>query len=175
VESILNTLGLNLPAFLWHTANFLLLLFLLWLVLYKPVTGILDERARRVRESLERAEEVRRQAEQAEADRVTLLAEMRREAEQIRARAEEQAKRIIAEGERSAQEKANRILAEAKADRDSTRQQVLAEVRPQIADLVVMAVDRVTRRALDTQAHRTLIQQFLTTDASNGAGSAPKA
>jgi F-type H+-transporting ATPase subunit b len=174
VEAILGTLGLNLPSFLWHSANFLLLLFLLWRVLYKPVTGILDERARRVRESLERAEEVRRQAEQAEADRQALLAEMRREGEQIRARAEEQAKRIIAEGERAAQEHANRIRADAEANIELSRKQMEADLRAQIADLVVMAVDRVTRRALDTQAHRTLIQQFLTTDASNGAGSAPK-
>jgi F-type H+-transporting ATPase subunit b len=154
VESILATLGLNLPAFLWHSANFLLLLFLLWRVLYKPVTGMLDERARRVRESLERAEEVRRQAEQAEADRKTLLAETRREAEQIRARAEEQAN--------------------ARAEIEAGRRQMEADLRAQMADLVVMAVDRVTRRALDTQAHRTLIQQFLTTDSSNGSSPAPK-
>jgi F-type H+-transporting ATPase subunit b len=174
VEAILGTLGLNLPAFLWHSANFLLLLFLLWRVLYKPVTGMLDERARRVRESLERAEEVRRQAEQAEADRKTLLAETRREAEQIRARAEEQAKRILAEAKAQQEEQAARTIASARAEIEASRKQMEADLRAQIADLVVVAVDRVTRRALDTQAHRTLIQQFLTTDTGNGAGPVPK-
>jgi hypothetical protein len=42
---VLETLGINLPGFLWHTANFLLLLFLLSKILYRPIVKILDERA----------------------------------------------------------------------------------------------------------------------------------
>ncbi len=169
MEAILNTLGLNGWGLFWQTLNFLILLALLWFVLYKPVTRILDERARRVRDSLEHAEQVRRQAEQAEADRQALLAETRREAEAIRGRAEEQAKRIAADLQARAQEEANRILAQAQASIEASRQQMLDEVRSHVADLVVAAVDRVTRRALDAQAQRTLVQQFLATEAPNGA------
>lgn len=173
MEAILGTLGLNLPAFLWHTLNFAILLFLLWRVLYKPVTGILDERARRVRESLEHAEEARRQAERAEADRQALLAETRREAEQIRRRAEEQAKRIAADLQARAQEDANRVMAQAQASIEASRQQMLNEVRGQVADLVIAAVGRVTREALDAQSHRALVQQFLATESANGAAGRP--
>ena len=42
----------------------------------------------------------------------------------------------------------------------------MAQVRAQLADLVVTAVDRVTRGAVDANAQRGLVQQFLTT---NGA------
>ncbi len=169
MESILSTLGLNVPYFLWHVVNFLVLMWLLWRVLYKPVTRMLDERATRVRESLEHADLAKRQAEQAEADRQALLAETRREAEAIRNRAEEQAKRIGAELQAKAQEDANRILAQAQANIESSRQQMESEVRGYIADLVVTAVERVTREALDGKAQRTLIQQFL---ASEGSGPA---
>lgn len=172
MDAILTTLGLNLSGFLWHTLNFAILVFLLWRVLYKPVTAMLDERARRVTESLARAEEVERQSKQAEADRQALLVEMRREAETIRANADEQAKRIIATAQLSAQDEANAILQRARTEIESSRQQMMADVRSHVADLVVSAVDRVTRQALDARSQQALIQQFLATETS-GLGSGP--
>ncbi|HEY3063960.1 MAG TPA: F0F1 ATP synthase subunit B [Chloroflexota bacterium] len=171
MEAIAGTLGLNVPGLIWHAINFIVLLVLLRLVLYKPVVKMLDDRARRVRDSMEQAEQARRAADQAEADRQALLAETRREAEAIRARAEEQSKRIIGEAAGRAQEEANRIIAAAQATAEQEHRQMMAEVRAQLADLIVTAVDRVTRNALDTNAQRTLVQQFLTTDAAAGNGS----
>jgi F-type H+-transporting ATPase subunit b len=172
MDAILTTLGLNVPAFLWHLANFIVLLVLLRLVLFKPVVSMLDERAKRVSDSMRQADAARKAAEQAEMDRQALLAETRREAEQIRNRAEEQAKRIAVDLQAKAQEDANRILAQAEASIQQSRQQMLAEVRAQVADLVVTAVDRVTRHALDAQAQRALVQQFLTEQPPNGSRSA---
>jgi F-type H+-transporting ATPase subunit b len=176
MEAIATTLGLNWQGLLWHAINFVVLLLLLRMVLYKPVLGMLDERARRVRESMEQADRARRAAEQAEADRQALLAETRREAEEIRARAEEQSKRIIGEAAGRAKDEADRIIAQAEARAAQERQQVMAEVRAELADLVVTAVERVTRHALDANAQRTLVQQFLSTDAGagNGAVSPPR-
>ena len=171
MEAIAGTLGLNVPGLIWHTINFIVLLVLLRLVLYKPVVGMLDDRARRVRDSMEQAEQARRAAEQAESDRQALLAETRREAEEIRARAEDQSKRIIGEAAGKAQEEANRIIAAARATAEQEHRQMMTEVRAQLADMIVTAVDRVTRNALDTNAQRTLVQQFLSTDSGAGNGS----
>ena|SRR5579884_1256615 len=168
MEAVANTLGLNWSGLIWHAINFIVLLILLRLALYKPVLRMLEERKRRVQDSMEQAETARRQAAQAEADRQQLLAETRREAEAIRARADEQAKRIIAEAGARAQEEGSRLLSQAQAQSDQLRQQMLAEVRAQIADLVVSAVDRVTRSALDSNAQRTLVQQFLSDGAASG-------
>ena len=169
MESVAATLGLNWSGFIWQLINFLVLLVLLRLVLYKPVLKMLDDRARRVRESMEQAETVRRQAEQAEADRQALLAESRQQAQEIRNRADADAKRLVAEAEARAQEQANRILAQAETSIEASRIQMLSEVRAQIGDLVAIGVDRVTRGALDGQAQRALVQQFLSSDAANGA------
>jgi F-type H+-transporting ATPase subunit b len=174
VESVAATLGLNWSGFIWQLVNFLVLLVLLRLVLYKPVLKILDDRARRVRESMEQADTVRHQAEQAEADRQALLAESRQQAQEIRNRADADAKRMIADAEARADERANRILEQAQASIEASRVQMLSEVRSQIGDLVATGVERVTRGAVDDQVNRTLVQQFLSSDASNGAAGAPR-
>jgi F-type H+-transporting ATPase subunit b len=171
MEAIAGTLGLNVTGLVLHAINFVVLLLLLRVVLYKPVVGMLDARALRVRESMEQAEAARRAAEQAEADRQALLAETRREAEQIRARADEQAKRILADAETRAQERQKQILDQAEATSKQIAERVMAQVRAQLADLVVSAVERVTRNALDANAQRGLVQQFLTTNGAASGGS----
>jgi F-type H+-transporting ATPase subunit b len=163
MEAITGTLGLNWNGLIWQTINFVVLLVLLRIFLYKPVVAMLDARAQRVRESMAQADQARRAAEQAEADRQSLLAETRREAEQIRARADEQAKRILADAESRAHERQQQIEQQAEASARQIEERVMAQVRAQLADLVVTAVDRVTRGAIDANAQRGLVQQFLTT------------
>jgi F-type H+-transporting ATPase subunit b len=163
MEAITGTLGLNWNGLIWQTINFLVLVLLLRIFLYKPVVAMLDARAQRVRESMAQADQARRAAEQAEADRQSLLAETRREAEQIRARADEQAKRILADAESRAHERQQQIEEQAEASARQIEERVMAQVRAQLADLVVTAVDRVTRGAIDANAQRGLVQQFLTT------------
>jgi len=163
MEAITGTLGLNWNGLIWQTLNFIVLLVLLRIFLYKPVVAMLDARAQRVRESMEQADRARRAAEQAEADRQSLLAETRRQAEQIRAQADEQAKRILADAESRARERQQQIEEQAEASARQIEERVMAQVRVQLADLVVTAVDRVTRGAIDANAQRGLVQQFLTT------------
>jgi F-type H+-transporting ATPase subunit b len=164
MEAIANTLGLNVSGLLWHAVNFIVLFLLLRQFLFKPVVGMLDARAQRVRDSMEQADQARRAAEQAEADRQALLAETRREAEQIRARADEQAKRILADADARAKERQDQIEQQAEASARQIEDRVMAQVRAQLADLVVTAVDRVTRGALDVTSQRGLVQQFLSTN-----------
>jgi F-type H+-transporting ATPase subunit b len=171
MEAVAGTLGLNVSGLVLHAINFIVLLVLLRLVLFKPVVGMLDARAQRVRDSMEQAEAARRAAEQAEADRQALLAETRREAEQIRARADEQAKRILSDAEARALERQKQILEQAEATGNQIEQRVMAQVRAQLADLVVSAVERVTRNSLDANAQRGLVQQFLAPNGATGGGS----
>jgi F-type H+-transporting ATPase subunit b len=171
MEAIANTLGLNVPGLVWHAINFIVLLVLLRLVLFKPVVGMLDARAQRVRDSMAQADAARRAAEQAEADRQSLLGETRREAEAIRARADEQAKRILADAEARAHERQQQAEQQAEVAARQIEERVMAQVRVQLADLVVNAVDRVTRGALDANSQRGLVQQFLTTNGTPGSGS----
>jgi F-type H+-transporting ATPase subunit b len=162
--AIADTLGLNWTGFLWQSLNFIVIFVLLRIFLFKPVLGMLDARTQRVRDSLAQADQARLAAEQAETDRQALLAETRREAEQIRARADEQAKRILADADERAKERQQSAEAQAEAAARQIEERVMAQVRAQLADLVVTAVDRVTRGALDANAQRGLVQQFLTTN-----------
>jgi hypothetical protein len=68
METIFANLNLNVVGLLWHSVNFLVLLGALWLLFFRPITRVLDERQRRVQESLMRAAEVEQLAVAAEDD-----------------------------------------------------------------------------------------------------------
>jgi F-type H+-transporting ATPase subunit b len=158
---VLTTLGINLPDFLWHTVSFLILIALLSRFLYRPITGMLEERTRRIQESLEAAEQARAEVAQADRERDELLATSRREIQEMMATAQHAAERIQSEARTTAQQEAQRIIETARQEAEAERAQAMAELRREVASLAVMAAERIIRRDLDEQTHRQLVEEFL--------------
>lgn len=170
MEQVLATLGINLRDFILHALNFIVLVFILSRVLYKPLVRILDERQRRVRESMERAEQVRIAAERADQEREALLGQTRREVQEMLAQATQVAERIQTDARTDAQHQAQRIIERAQQEAQAERTQSMAELRREVANLAVMAAERVISRNLDTPAQRQLVDEFLA-ERPNGARS----
>ncbi|MBA2450484.1 MAG: F0F1 ATP synthase subunit B [Chloroflexi bacterium] len=158
---VLANLGINLPGFLWHTANFIVLIFLLSRILYKPIVGMLDDRQQRIRESIEEAERVRADAARADQEREALLGQTRREIQEMLTNATQMAERIQSDARRDAQEQSQRIIERAQQESRAERAQSMVELRREVANLAVLAAERVISRNLDQQAQRQLVDEFL--------------
>lgn len=78
MENILATLHLDVTALLWHSANFLVLVAILWLLFFRPFARVIEQRQKRIHESLARAEEIDRLDSVAEAERQSAGARRRR-------------------------------------------------------------------------------------------------
>jgi F0F1-type ATP synthase membrane subunit b/b' len=103
MEDILTNLHLDLTALLWHSANFLLVVAILWLLVFRPFARVVEQRQRRIHESLARADEIDRLDGIAEAKRKAVIAAANKEATEIRRRAHEESDRYT----RSARVRAN--------------------------------------------------------------------
>jgi len=158
---ILTTLGLTGRDFLWHLFNFVVLIALLTYFLYRPITTMLEERTRRIEESLAAAERAQADVAQADREREELLASTRREIQEMMTTAQQVAERIQSEARTTAQHEAQRIVETARQEAEAERAQAMAELRREVASLAVMAAERVINRSLDDQAHRQLVEQFL--------------
>ncbi len=109
MENILANLHLDVTALLWHSANFLVLVAILWLLFFRPFARVVEQRQRRVHESLARADEIDRLDSVAQAERQALIAEAHKEAAEIRRRAHEEAQRYVRRSRTRANADANRI------------------------------------------------------------------
>lgn len=88
------TLGIHFPSLLIYLVNFLLVLGLLFLFAYKPILRLMDQRADRIRESLEASERAREEAASSQAAVEEQLVEARREGQRIVEQARESAERF---------------------------------------------------------------------------------
>src|SRR5262245_32903686 len=104
----MDALGINLTALIVQMLAFLILVFLLGRYAYRPIVNALDQRAERVRSSMEQADRIERQLAETESRNQEILTEARREAQQIVAQAREVGDRQIAQARDAAREEADR-------------------------------------------------------------------
>ena len=155
------TLGLNWTGFIWHLLNFAILFFILYRFLFPPVLRMLDERQQRIRESMERAETLRQESARAAEAVKAQLDEARREGQNIINNATQIAERLRTERQQQAQAEYEAILKRAQEDAAREREQAFAELRQHVADLAVLAAERIIHRQLDSNAQRQLVNEFL--------------
>jgi F-type H+-transporting ATPase subunit b len=157
----LEKLGISLNLLIAQALNFLLLLVLLRLLLYKPVLNMLQERRQKIKESLEHAEQVRAEAATAQAEFEHKLEEARRQSQEALTRATQASERAREEIIAQAHQEAKSILERARQEIELERQQAAAELRREVADLSLIITRKVLGETMDEQAHRRLVSEFL--------------
>ncbi len=154
-------LGINLNFLIAQLVNFLLLLALLRLFLYKPVLNMLAERRQRIKEGLEAAEKAKEEAARERAEFEKKLEEERKLAQQKIAEATRASEKAREEIIKKAQAEAEEIVARAREDAEKEKERILAEARKQVAELTILSTQKVLGRMLDENLQKQLIQEFL--------------
>jgi F-type H+-transporting ATPase subunit b len=146
---------------IWTLIAFLITLFVLKKYAFGPIQKTIDERRERIRRSIEEAENARDEARK-------LLEEHRALLGQARGQAEE----ILAETRRVAEAQRQRVKEETEADRqrrlEETKRQIEAEtqralglIRAEVAELTLIATQKVTGKVLEDEDHRRLIDDAI--------------
>jgi F-type H+-transporting ATPase subunit b len=157
----LANLGINLPTLLAQIVNFAILFGLLYLVAYKPIMRILDERSRKVKESMEQTEFIKQQAEQAEGEAEKRIEAASKEGQEVIARAVRTGEEVGRRAQQEAKEGAEALIARARVEIQRERDDAVDELRKQFADLTIMAAGKVIDRSLDKETHRQIINKVL--------------
>ena len=154
-------LGINLPTLIAQIVNFLILLGLLYLVAYKPIMRMLDERSRKIKESMEQTELIKQQAERAEEEVKKQIETASREGQDIIARAVRAGEEVRQKAQQEAKQDAESLVARAWMGIRRERDEAIAELRKEFADLTIMAAEKIIEKSLDKQTHRQLIEKVL--------------
>ena len=154
-------LGFNGPSLIAYLVNFLILLGILYLFAYKPLVRLMDQRAERIRESLEAADQARQEAATSREAVEEALNEARQQGQRLLDQTREAAERYRAEEMDRARQEAENFVLRARAEIQRERDAAIEEVRSNFGDLAITAAERVIGRSLDRQAHEDLIAQVL--------------
>jgi F-type H+-transporting ATPase subunit b len=154
-------LGINVPTLTAQIINFAILLGLLYLVAYRPLMRMLDERSRRIKESMEQTELIKEQAAKAEQETAKRIAAANKEGLEIITQAVKTGEEVRQKAQGAARKEAGTLITKAQIEIQRERDEAIGELRKEFADLTILAAEKIIDRSLDKKAHRELIDQVL--------------
>jgi F-type H+-transporting ATPase subunit b len=146
---------------IWTLLAFGATLYVLRRWVFPRIQEQLDKRQRAIEEAIETAERTRREADQILAEYRERLREARQQAEDIITRARRAAEHYQEETTEAARAKQAELLEQARRDIETETRMALERIRKEVADLTVIATEKVTRKSLTSEDHQRLIQEAL--------------
>jgi F-type H+-transporting ATPase subunit b len=151
----------NVGIMIWTIVVFAISLFILRKAVFPVIGEALDKRAKMIDGDIDAAEQTRKDADE-------LLAEYRERLKEASAQSEEivqRARQTAESHEHEARDRGQEILAEAakraERDIDAATKRALDDIRREVADLTIMATEKVTRKTLNDADQRRLVEEAL--------------
>jgi F-type H+-transporting ATPase subunit b len=141
---------------------------------FPKIGEALEKRANAIRDNIEASERQREEADKLLDEYRQRLREAREQADDIVARARKASEAAVAEATSEGKTKREELVAAARKDIEAETRRSLEQIRKEVADLTVLATEKITRKALDDDDQRRLVEEALaevdfSTLAGNGA------
>jgi F-type H+-transporting ATPase subunit b len=146
---------------IWTIVCFLIALYVLKRYAFGPIQKLIDERQQRIRRALEEADNARDEARRLLEEHRKLIGEARGEAEEIRSVARQEADAQMRRVKEEAEADRQRRLEETSRQIDAETRRALEAIRAEVAELSLIAAEKVTRGALDDKDQRRLIDEAI--------------
>jgi F-type H+-transporting ATPase subunit b len=146
---------------IWTLVVFILAMYILSKVAFPRIAEALDKRQKAIEESIDTAERTRVEADKILQEYRERLAEARQQAEDIVARARKTAENNEAEAIADAKRKREELMAATRRDIEQETRRAIQEIRNEVADLTVLATEKVTRKSLTDADQKKLVEEAL--------------
>jgi len=145
----------------WTLLLFVISMIILAKLAFPRITQALDKRQHAIEESIDHAERIRHEADDLLAEYRERLTEARQQADEIIARARKAAETHERETEAQARERREKLMEQARRDIEVETRRAIQEIRREVADLTVMATEKVTRKVLSEEDQQRLVEEAL--------------
>jgi F-type H+-transporting ATPase subunit b len=151
----------SLGLMIWTLLAFGVTLYLLNKFAFPRIAEALDRRRLAIEESIDHAERTKREADELLEEYRARLREAREQAEQIVVRARRASDSLQDDAKAAASKQREELLASTRRDIEAETRRALEEIRKEVANLTVVATEKVTRKSLTPEDHRRLIEEAL--------------
>jgi F-type H+-transporting ATPase subunit b len=146
---------------IWTFLAFIVALLVLRKYAWPAITQALDKRQHAIEESIDTAERARADASELLEEYRQRLREARAQADEIVARARKAGEVHERESLEEARVRRDELLEQTRRDIEAETRRAIQEIRAEVADLTIMATEKVTRKALDADDQRRLVEEAL--------------
>jgi F-type H+-transporting ATPase subunit b len=151
----------NLGLMIWTLIAFGITLWILNKLAFPAIAKALDRRRQAIEESIDAAERTKREADELLEEYRARLREAREQSEEIVLRARQAADSLADQSKAEASKQREELLAATRRDIEAETRRALEEIRKEVANLTVIATEKVTRKSLTPDDHRRLVEDAL--------------
>lgn len=145
----------------WTLLAFGVTMYVLKKLAFPRIGDALEKRANAVRENIQASERQRVEADEILAEYRARLKEAREQAEDIQSRARKSAEKAVSEATAEGKAKREELVNAARKDIEAETRRSLDSIRREVADLTVLATEKVTKKTLTDEDHQKLIEEAL--------------
>jgi F-type H+-transporting ATPase subunit b len=157
--SFLVSPGLGLM--IWTLIAFGVTLLILRKAAFPRIAEALDKRRLAIEESIDHAAKVRQEADQLLEEYRARLKEAREQAEDILVRSRKAAEKFEQETKEKAKEEHKEAMERTRREIEAETRRALDEIRKEVADLTIIATEKVARKSLTGDDQKRLIEEAL--------------
>lgn len=141
--------------------SFIILMFLIKLVAWKPVTKMMKDRSDKIANDIDSAEKSRADATKLAEQRQTELASTRQEASTIISEAKQTGQKQSDKIVEDAQNNAASMKVAAEKDIEQQRQEALANSKKDVASLSIEIASKIISKDLNSDDHKALVDSYI--------------
>jgi F-type H+-transporting ATPase subunit b len=153
----------NFGLTLWTIVLFVIFAVVMTKLGWRPLLQAVEEREKRVRDSVEGAQRASTEAQGLLAQHRELLREASREREEIIKRALAEAEKLKAELSARARAESEQLLKRARDQIERDKAQAIQELRAQVAEIAIAAAGKIVESSLTPQVQRKLVDDVIAT------------
>lgn len=154
-------LDVNPGLIFWTVITFVLLLFVLKKMAWKPILESLSERENFIKDSVERAETAKKEAEEILEQNKSNLAKAEEEAQKIIAQGREYAENLKSQILEDSKSEAKKMIDDAKIEIERKNVEAFNNLKTEIAGIAVEAAEKIIRSNLDQEKQQKLVNEFI--------------
>jgi F-type H+-transporting ATPase subunit b len=151
----------NVGLMVWTLLLFVISMVVLWKLAFPRISEALDKRQKAIEDSIDAAERTRQEADELLADYRARLKEARGQADEIIDRARKAAEAHERQASDDASAKREQLMEQTRREIEAETRRAIDEIRREVADLTVMATEKVTRKTLTEDDQRRLVEDAL--------------
>ncbi len=151
----------NVGLMIWTLLLFGISMYVLAKLVFPRITEALDRRQRAIEDSIDAADRTRQEADNLLAEYRERLKDARQQADEIVDRARKAAEVHERDAQAESQSRREQMMEQTRRDIESETRRAIEEIRREVADLTVLATEKVTRKTLTEEDQRRLVEDAL--------------
>jgi F-type H+-transporting ATPase subunit b len=145
----------------WTVITFLILLFILKRVAWKPILAALDQREAAIKDSLEKAEKAKEEAQKILDENQASLLKAEEESKKIIEKSRAYADKLKDQMIQDSKNKAQKIIEDATSEIERKKEEAFNELRSKVAEIAVQAAEKILNKNLDKESNKKLVDRYI--------------